>query len=153
MIDKITNIRPLAALPQNKKSVMEVLEAKIKDLSEFASEIYDENLTLVEAVKEMKSVLSAKDSDIQVLTTDNKQLSLQIHEMVSKKTFNRSQQTDIDGEEMDTFEELKDKCTKLEDENDSIAKRLREKDRLNNKIQGELDSKTQEVNILIKQQA
>ena len=111
MIDKITNIRPLAALPPNKKSVMEVLEAKIKDLSEFASEIYDENLTLVEAVKEMKSVLSAKDSDIQVLTTDNKQLSLQIHEMVSKKTFNRSQQTDIDGEEMDTFEELKDKCT------------------------------------------
>lgn len=61
MIDKITNIRPLAALPHNKKSVMEVLEAKIKDLSEFASEIYDENLTLVEAVKEMKSVLSAKD--------------------------------------------------------------------------------------------
>ncbi len=37
IIDKITNIRPLAALPPNKKSVMEVLEAKIKDLSEFAS--------------------------------------------------------------------------------------------------------------------
>jgi hypothetical protein len=72
MIDKITNIRPSAALPQNKKSVMEVLEVKIKDLTEFSSEIYDENLTLVEAVKEMKSLLSAKDQDIQVLTSDNK---------------------------------------------------------------------------------
>ena len=72
MIDKITNIRPLAALPQNKKSVMEVLEVKIKDLTEFSSEIYDENLTLIEAVKEMKSLLSAKDQDIQVLTSDNK---------------------------------------------------------------------------------
>ena len=153
MIDKITNIRPLAAIPPNKKSVLEVMEAKIQDLTAFSSEIYDENLTLVDAIKEMKVALSAKDQDIQVLTSDNKQLSLQIHEMVSKKTFNRSQQTDIDGEEMDTFEELKDKCTKLEDENDSIAKRLREKDRLNSKIQGELDSKTQEVNILIKQQA
>lgn len=61
MIDKITNIRPLAALSQNKKSVLEVLEVKIKDLTEFSGEIYDENLTLVEAVKEMKSLLSAKD--------------------------------------------------------------------------------------------
>jgi hypothetical protein len=47
MIDKITNIRPLAAITSNKKSVLEVLEAKIKDLTEFSNEIYDENLTLV----------------------------------------------------------------------------------------------------------
>lgn len=43
---------------------------------------------------------------------------------------------------METFEELKDKCSQLEDENDSIVKKLREKDRLNSKIQSELDSKT-----------
>lgn len=35
---------------------------------------------------------------------------------------------------MDTFEELKDKCSQLEDENDSITKKLREKDRLHSKI-------------------
>jgi len=47
----------LAVIPLNKKSVIEILDSKIKDLSDFSNEIYDENLTLVEAVKEMKSSL------------------------------------------------------------------------------------------------
>ncbi len=64
MIDKITQIRPLASIPPNKKSVIEVLEAKIKDLTDFSSEIYDENLTLVDAIKEIKAIMSEKDKDI-----------------------------------------------------------------------------------------
>ncbi len=73
--------------------------------------------------------------------------------MISKKSFSRSQQTEIDGEEMEIFDELRDKCSKMEDEVDSMVKKLREKDRVNSKIQSDLDAKTQEVNILIKQQA
>jgi hypothetical protein len=54
---------------------------------------------------------------------------------------------------MEIFDELRDKCSKMEDEVDSMVKKLREKDRVNSKIQSDLDAKTQEVNILIKQQA
>ncbi len=75
-IDKITQIRPLASIPQNKKTILEVLQAKIKDLAEFSNEVYDENLTLVDAVKEMKDLLTLKDKENQVLNSDNKQLSL-----------------------------------------------------------------------------
>lgn len=41
--------------------MIEVLESKIKDLKDFSSEIYDENLTLVDAIKEIKGILSEKD--------------------------------------------------------------------------------------------
>jgi hypothetical protein len=39
------------------------LQAKIKDLAEFSNEVYDENLTLVDAVKEMKDLLTLKDKE------------------------------------------------------------------------------------------
>lgn len=41
--------------------MIEVLESKIKDLADFSSEIYDENLTLVDAIKEIKGILTEKD--------------------------------------------------------------------------------------------
>ena len=115
-------------------TVLEVLQAKIRDLSDFTSEVYDENITLVDAIKEIKDKITLKDKENQVLTSDNKQLSLQIHGMISKKTFSRCQQTEIDVEEMEIFDEIKEKCSKMEDEVDSLIKKLREKDRVNAKI-------------------
>lgn len=44
--------------------MVEVLEAKIKDLADFSSEIYDENLTLVDAIKEIKAIMSEKEKEI-----------------------------------------------------------------------------------------
>jgi hypothetical protein len=67
-IDKITSVRPLANVPTNKKTINEILESKIKDLTEFSSEVYDENLTLVDAIKEMKDLLKLKDNENLVLT-------------------------------------------------------------------------------------
>jgi uncharacterized protein involved in exopolysaccharide biosynthesis len=73
--------------------------------------------------------------------------------MISKKTFARAIQTEIEREDMEIYDELKDKCSNIEDENEALNKKMREKERKIAQIQSELDAKTQEVNILIKQGA
>ncbi len=46
---------------------------------------------------------------------------------------------------MDIFEEIKDKCSTLEDQNDALQSKLREKDKRIGSLQKELDLKMQEL--------
>jgi hypothetical protein len=69
---------------------------------------------------------------------------------MQKKTLSRPIQTDIELEEMEIFDELKDKSSNLEDKNDALHHRLREKERIITQLQTELDHKNQEVQLLIR---
>ena len=46
---------------------------------------------------------------------------------------------------MDIFDEIKDKCSTLEDQNDALQSKLREKDKRIGSLQKELDLKMQEL--------
>ena len=44
---------------------------------------------------------------MQTVISDNKKLSLQVHEILNKKTLSRSVQTEVENEDMEIFDELK----------------------------------------------
>lgn len=54
------------------------------------------------------------------MISDNKKLSLQVHEILTKKTLSRSVQTEVENEDMEIFDELKEKCMELEDHVDTL---------------------------------
>ena len=58
-IDRITDFRPLAQISMSQqKTIIDLFSAKVNDLLNFSRETYDENLTLVDAVKDLKDLLT-----------------------------------------------------------------------------------------------
>jgi hypothetical protein len=71
-------------------SALDLLGFRLEDLIEFSKEIFEENHVLVEHAKEMKDLVASKDQELGISISDNKKLSHQIHDMVSRKTLSRS---------------------------------------------------------------
>jgi len=107
----------------------------------FAKEVYEENHILVEHAKETKDILLSKEQEIETVISDNKKLSQQIHDIVSKKTLTRTVQTEVENEDMEIFDEIKEKCAELEDQVDAMQTKLKEKDKRIGSFQRELDLK------------
>jgi len=64
---------------------------------------------------------------------------------MSKKTLSRSVQTDVENEDMEIFDEIKEKCAEFEDQVDAMQSRLKEKDKRIGSLQRELELKNQEL--------
>ena len=132
-------------MQMQQKSVIDSLSFRLNDLIAFAKEVYEENHILVEHAKETKDIILSKEQEIEAVVSDNKKLSQQIHDIVSKKTLTRTVQTEVENEDMEIFDEIKEKCAELEDQVDTMQSKLREKDKRIGSLQRELDLKNQEL--------
>ena len=79
------------------------------------------------------------------MISDNKKLSLQVHEILTKKTLSRSVQTEVENEDMEIFDEVKEKCEELEDQVETLQNKLKEKDKRIGSLQRELELRNQEL--------
>ncbi|TNV88004.1 hypothetical protein FGO68_gene12191 [Halteria grandinella] len=132
-----------------RQSAIDILAKKVEDLISLCDQQAEELPILTKQLTDARQSLDQKEQDLKQAISDNKELSLQVHQHVSKKTLSRPVQTEVELEDMEIYEEMREKSAKIEDHNDAMGKAVREKERKIGQLQVELEHKNQEVQLLL----